>query len=350
MPVLDAMTREGFSAEVSAVVPTVTNVNNVSICCATWPDEHGITGNSYFDPVQGEATYMESAAFLLAPTIFELGQRHGVSSALLTAKRKTVELLGRGAEVAITAEEPPSHLVERFGPAPHIYSSEINHWLWSVAVDLLERRPDLGLIYVHTTDYPMHMWPASAAESRAHLAEIDRLIGEAKDRAPDAAFFVTADHGMNSKSLCWDLTRACQARGKPIRFSLSAEKDRYVRHHRTFGGTAWVWLRSPTDERAVSELIANLPGVELVLPRDEAARRFRLKADRIGDLVVLGDWDTVFGELETESEDLPDSYRSHGSLHEQQVPLVIWNYRGEHRQVVKANADLLAPIAAAWRE
>lgn len=51
--------------------------------------------------------------------------------------------------------------------------------------------------------------------------------------------------------------------------------------------------------------------------------------ERIGELVVLGDKDTVFGELVEESEQLEASYRSHGSLHESEVPLIIYNYRGD---------------------
>ena len=48
-------------------------------------------------------------------------------------------------------------------------------------------------------------------------------------------------------------------------------------------------------------------------------------ASRIGDLVVLGDRGTVFGDLDSESEALPAEYRAHGSLHEAEVPLVIYN-------------------------
>ena len=62
-----------------------------------------------------------------------------------------------------------------------------------------------------------------------------------------------------------------------------------------------------------------------MLTRSEAGRRFHLMTSRIGDLVVLGNRDTVFGELDSESESLPDEYRAHGSLHEVEVPLVIYN-------------------------
>ena len=54
--------------------------------------------------------------------------------------------------------------------AEHL-SREINYWLWEVAIDILKHRPDIGLLYVHTTDYPMHTWVREAAESKEHLAE-----------------------------------------------------------------------------------------------------------------------------------------------------------------------------------
>jgi phosphonoacetate hydrolase len=82
--------------------------------------------------------------------------------------------------------------------------------------------------------------------------------------APDAAFYITADHGMSYKRRCWDLQRACRERGLELRFALSAEKDRYVKHHRTFGGAAWVWLRSADEALQAMEMIAALEGVEAV--------------------------------------------------------------------------------------
>src|SRR5262249_18251798 len=151
-------------------------------------------------------------------------------------------LLSRGTDLAIAAEAPSAEEARHYGPPPPIYSSEINEWLWKVALDLLKNRPDLRLIYIHTTDYPMHMWPPEATESQQHLARGDALVGQAVAAAPDAGFLITADHGLNAKSRCWNLAKACENRGLSLRFALSAERDRYVQHHRTFGGTAWVWL------------------------------------------------------------------------------------------------------------
>lgn len=350
MPRLAALGAQGTHQNVSAMLPTVTNANNVSIACAAFPDEHGITGNSYLEESTGAAQYMEDGASILIPTLFQRAQGIGIPTALLTAKVKTINLLAAGATVAVAAERPEPDVVKRHGPAPDIYSAEINQWLFKVAIDLLEHRPDLELVYVHTTDYPMHAWRPHDERSIAHLDRLDELIAEALQPG-DIALYATADHGMNDKSRCWDLAKACANRGTPVRFALSAERDRYVRHHRTFGGTAWVWLNAAVDRDDVTATIGALPGVEQVLGRDEAARRFRLFPERIGDLVVLGDESTVFGELDGEEmERLEDGYRSHGSLHERAVPLITYNTALPEPESRAFNAELLTPIRAAFHE
>jgi len=325
MPTLARWKRAGISLRVQDTMPSVTNTNNASICCGLWPDWHGITGNSYFDERTGREEYMETADLLMAPTLFQRAQKVGVKSGLLSSKKKTTTLLSAGADTILAAETPPRDWVKRLGPAPDIYSREINYWLMTAAVDLLKTRPDLGCMYIHTTDYPMHSWPPEAKESKEHLTRLDQLLGEAAAAAPDAAFLLTADHGMNHKSRCWDLEKVCAGRGTPIRIAISVDRDKYVKHHLGYGGVAWVYCKTSRDVDRVARILSGIDGVESVLTRSEAARRFHLMASRIGDLVVLGDQTTVFGELDAESEPLPPAYRAHGSLHEVDVPLVIYN-------------------------
>ena len=67
-----------------------------------------------------------------------------------------------------------------------------------------------------------------------------------------------------------------------------------------------------------------------------------------GDLVVLGDKDTVFGSLNTSMEVLPATYRSHGSLHELSVPIVVHNCpAAPERSFYKNNLDLARWLYAA---
>jgi phosphonoacetate hydrolase len=329
MPTLARWQRSGISKIAKGGMPAVTNTNNSSICTGVWPAEHGITGNSYFDERTGKEAYMEDSSLLLAPTLFERAAQRGVKSALLSSKKKTTTLLRRGADFVLTPELPPDDWVKRLGPAPAIYSREINYWLLQVAIDLLKTRKDLGCLYVHTTDYPMHTWPPEAPESKEHLARLDSLFAEAEHAAPDAAFFLTADHGVHHKTRVWDLEKACANRGLTLRAAISAERDAYLQHHGGFGGTSWVYLQNASDEARAASILAALPGVELVLSRSEAAARFHLMPSRIGQLAVFGDLDTVFGELDGEEiRELPLAYRSHGSLHETDTPLVIHNADG----------------------
>src|SRR5438552_9857001 len=325
MPVLQHWKRSGIYKQVSGMMPSVTNINNASICCGVWPEEHGITGNSYFDERRGEEDYMESPELLLAPTLFERAARRGVKSALLSSKAKTVTFLLRGAEIVLTAEEPTAEWVQRLGLAPSIYSSEINYWLLRAAIDILKNRPDIACLYIHTTDYPMHMWAPEAPESKEHLARLDEFFGEAMHAAPDAAFLVTADHGMNAKTRCYDLEKVCARRGVPLRKAFSAGRDRYVKHNRGCSGAAYVYLKSPQDADRVRGILTELKGCERVLTREAAAHEYRLMASRIGDLVVWGDKDTVFGEMDNELENFSSGLRSHGSEHERNIPLLIYH-------------------------
>src|SRR5438477_6082782 len=272
MPVLARWREAGLFARVSGMMPSVTNTNNASICCGVWPERHGVSGNSYLDERTGREEYLESAGLLLAPTLFQRAQKAGVRSALLSAKKKTTTLLAAGAELTLAAEEPTAAFVKRLGPAPGIYSREINYWLLTAAIDLLKTRRDLGCLYVHTTDYPMHMWPPETRESKEHLSRLDELLGEAAAAAPDAAFLLTADHGMNHKTRCHDLEKTCARRGAPIRIAISAERDKYVKHHRGYGGTSWVYCRRTREIDATAKAPARLGGVEAVLTRSEAAR------------------------------------------------------------------------------
>jgi phosphonoacetate hydrolase len=325
MPVLTSWQKRGIGKIVNGVMPSVTNANNTSICCGVWPEKHGITANFYLEETTGREEYMETADLVLAPTLFERARSAGVTSALLSSKKKTITLLPRGASIVLSAEIPTPEWTGRLGKAPDIYSAEINHWLLKAALWILRNQPEVGVLYIHTTDYPMHMWPPEAEPSRRHLAGLDALLGECAAAAPDAAILLTADHGMHHKTRCWDLMKACAARGVTLRTAISAEQDKYLKHHSGYGGTSWVYLKSNRDSDRAAAVIEKLPGVQKVLTRTEAARRFLLMPSRIGELVVLGDRDTVFGGLDSEVVNLPEEYRSHGGLSEAKVPLVIHN-------------------------
>ncbi len=71
--------------------------------------------------------------------------------------------------------------------------------------------------------------------------------------------------GMHHKSHCGDIEKACRARGVPIWAAISAEQGKCLKHHRGFGGTPWVYLKSTRDADRAAEAIATLAGVLRVL-------------------------------------------------------------------------------------
>jgi phosphonoacetate hydrolase len=246
----------------------------------------------------------------------------------LTAKKKSKELFAHDVDLAIAAEDLSPEDKDKYGEAAGVYSREINYWLWNTAERLLHEDGDIGLVYVHITDYPMHMWPPEHPGSREHLRTIDGILARIIAANPDVAVFATADHGMNFKTRCWDLTRVLSEKKMTAKFVLSPERDYYIKHHRNFTGCAWLWLSSETDREETRAIVMNLKGVETVLDSQDVARAFNLDESVMGDLVVFGDRDTMFGDMETAYEDLPPEYRAHGSLYETDLPLIIWNYRG----------------------
>jgi len=158
---------------------------------------------------------------------------------------------------------------------------------------------------------------------------MDSCIAELHKTAPDAAILITADHGMNHKTQAWDLFQACADAQTPVKIVISPEKDKYVKHHKGLGGAAYVYLLKSADAANVKKTLLGLKGIDEVLTKSEAAERYHLMPGRIGDFMVLGDINTVFGQLNGVAyEKEPDNYRSHGSTYEAHVPLFVYNAKG----------------------
>jgi phosphonoacetate hydrolase len=329
MPALKNWARNGFHKRIRAVMPSVTNTNMAGVCCGVYADEHGITGNSYWDADTDQERFMSDGNLLTAATLFQRAARFGVRSVLVSAKQKSVSLFKQGTTLAIGSQDPPAEILEKYGKPPDIYSADVNYWVWKVATDLIKTQPKIGLLFVHTTDYPMHKFAPESGESRAHLRKIDDCLAEAAAADPDLAFFIAPDHGLNSKTTVLNLNKTLTRNGAGVKIVMSSERDQYPKHHSGFGGTSFVYLKSPADADKVIKVLRDVQEIEEILPRDEAARKYRLNPHRIGDLWVTARKDIVFGHSEGEREPLARDYRSHGSSHEQDVPCFIYRYAGK---------------------
>jgi len=319
IPNLRRMMREGMYREGRSMMPSVTNVNNASIATMTFPREHGITANYYYDRVTKRATYMESRDFLLRPTIFEKARKLGYRTAFVSSKDKLRDLIGRGADLSASAEQAPAELQAIVGPKADVYSAELNYWSLRCARNLL--RSGFNFLFLSTTDYMMHTYAPEEAASQEHMHQVDRLLGELAGDHSSIEIYLTADHGMNAKTTGVDLTRLLAREG--IRaVTVSVAKDRYVKHHKTLGGASYVYVENPKALERAAALLRQHSSAEEVLSNTEATARFQLKSDRIGDLMVLARESSVYGELENIEEEI--KIRSHGSLHETKVPILCY--------------------------
>ncbi|MFJ5282841.1 hypothetical protein ACIP66_03160 [Pseudomonas sp. NPDC088429] len=95
-------------------------------------------------------------------------------------------------------------------------------------------------------------------------------------------------------------------------------------HHGALGSYATVYLRNSVEQADVIAFLTGITGIECVLTRAQAADRFELPEDRIGDLIVLAERLTVLGTAAEEHDlsGLVVPLRSHGGVSEQKVPLI----------------------------
>jgi phosphonoacetate hydrolase len=213
-------------------------------------------------------------------------------------------------------------------PVPSVYSAELSEFVFAAGVKLLEReRPDV--MYLSTTDYVQHKAAPGVRAANDFYAMMDGYLGRLD--ALGATVVLTADHGMNAKTDAFGrpnivflqdiLDRALGAGTTRVILPIT---DPYVVHHGALGSFATVYLSSPVAASDAAVRIAALPGIELVLAREEACARFELPPDRVGDLVVIAERLTVIG-TSRERHDLSGldaPLRSHGGISEQQVPLI----------------------------
>lgn len=317
-PTWNQIADAGTESICEGALPSLTNVNNISIVTGDFPIEHGITGNSYYDTETKEEVYLTDPAALRRPTLLRKRAEAGESVAALVAKEKLRELVSAGCDIVASAEEPPNWLEDAIGPAPDIYSGEASAWILDAGAHLLRIR-DLDTLYVSTTDVVPHKHAPGTNAADEWVQSLDKRLIQLYDRSD--ALLATADHGMNQKTTCVDLNTALAEEGYNAGV-LRLIRDRHTYHHQNLGGAAYVYL-DENERASVADIswLNEIEGVEAVVPRAIAADRFRLPPDRVGDAVVLGDERTVFGPTESGVHDEVD-LRSHGSLHETVVPYV----------------------------
>lgn len=341
LPTMKSFVEAGFVAIADCSIPSTTNTNNTSIVTGVPPAVHGINGNYYLDAATGKEIMITDASLLRCETILGALSRAGAATAVVTAKDKLLKVLAykttgikfssERARAANLGENGIDNVEELVGRAqPEQYSADLSLFVLDAGVKILSRfRPDL--MYLSTSDYVQHKHAPGEAEADDYHRAVDALIG--KLAALGATVAITADHGMNDKSAPAGTPNVIYLEDElNSRFGAGTVRvicpiaDPFVRHHGALGSFVRVYLRRPGDLAAMAAFSRTLPGIELVLDKEQVCRRYDLPIDREGDFAVFGDRHTVIG-ARREEHDLSQlaghRLRSHGGLAEQKVPFLL---------------------------
>jgi len=337
-PFLASLKTAGTCLTADCVVPSFTNPNNLSIVTGVLPSVHGICGNYFWDRDADAEVMMNDAKYLRTGTILAAFSQAGASVAVITAKDKLRSLLGdRMKGICFSAEKSDQVTVEGNGvadvlelvgmPLPSVYSAALSELVFAAGCKLMAReRPDI--MYLSTTDYVQHKAAPGTGTANAFYAMMDGYLAEL-DRL-GCSIVVTADHGMNAKTDAFGRPNVIYLQdaldgwfGAGSTRVILPITDPYVVHHGALGSFATAYVSDGQLARA-AERIAALPGIELVLSREDGCARFGLPPDRVGDLIIVSERLSVIGTSASRHDlsglDVP--LRSHGGVSEQRVPLI----------------------------
>lgn len=340
MPWLKRTLALGSGLTADCVVPSFTNPNNLSIVTGVPPSVHGICGNYLYDVTTGTEVMMNDPKWLRAPTLLAALTDAGMSVAVLTAKDKLRTLLGHKMKgICFSAEKADQVSMAQNGienvlaltglPLPSVYSADLSEFVFAAGVKIMQTiKPDV--MYLSTTDYVQHKHAPGTEGANAFYRMLDGYLGQLD--AMGCVTALTADHGMNAKVAMDGTPDVIYLQdwfdnwlGKTLARVILPITDPYVVHHGALGSFATVYLPDGADVDAACKRLAALKGMELVLPRAQAAEHFELPADRIGDLVAVSERFTVIGTSAARHDltALEVPLRSHGGISEQRVPLIL---------------------------
>lgn len=340
MPWLKQALALGTGLVADCVVPSFTNPNNLSIVTGAPPSVHGICGNYLYDMASNTEVMMNDPKWLRAPTLLAALADAGKTVAVITAKDKLRRLLGHKMKgICFSSEKADQVTLEENGianvlglvgkPVPSVYSAELSEFVFAAGVKLMQtRRPDV--MYLSTTDYVQHKHAPGTDGANTFYTMMDGYLAQLD--AMGCVIALTADHGMNAKVAMDGTPDVIYLQdwfdaqlGASVARVILPITDPYVVHHGALGSFATVYLPAGSDVDGLCATLSRRQGMEAVLTREQAAERFELPADRIGDIVCVSERFTVIGTSASRHDlsGLDAPLRSHGGISEQRVPLIV---------------------------
>ncbi|MDP5274424.1 alkaline phosphatase family protein [Chengkuizengella axinellae] len=332
--------KRGFHKMIKSALPSVTNVNHATILTGSFPIEHQVAGNYFYNPETGEHGYIQGKGFLNKETILDFYASRGASTGLFVVKGKVQEVFGENVTFGLNAEKTDPEMIHHLGmemPPETVSKPEANNWIMEACYKLLEKEnPDL--VYCTTNDYTMHNYEPDTDVAKKQMEVLDYWIGKMLELDPEREIYITADHGMQSKTLLVDLQKKLDKTPFDT-FCMLPLKDRYLENHRYQEGSAiYIFAKDKSQTEDLLEHLKTYDFVESIYTKEEAVKELLLPPDPIGDIVIFSTREVAFGELE--DEELEVNVRTHGSKFEQDVPILAVNAR-RPKEDYEFNCDIV---------
>jgi len=242
-PNISKIANEGESAKMEPVFPAVTCTVQASILSGTYPNQHGIIGNGYYDRTNHNISFWEQSSDLVqTPRIWDILQKNKTknnycynnnvsSSAFKTAVLFWQNTMYSKADVVVTPR--PLHLdngivmwcyskpvgyydqqlkgkfgefnlATYWGPFASYKSSE---WITQATIYTLEKhRPNLLFTYIPHVDYSAQRFGKHSSQVRDDLKNADSIVESIVQKTVDLGikdetqFIILSEYGFNDVS------------------------------------------------------------------------------------------------------------------------------------------------------
>lgn len=284
-----------YDLDGKTIYPSHTCNAHTSLMTGTYPDQHGVIGNVYYDQNERVSQKNIYAELIGQKTLFEIAREHGKKTAIVSGKKNMLTLFEKGCDIQATMTAHPDYIKE----APQLDDSENNDqyydyhiktttWVFEALKSELEKEnPHLTLVNIQSADSIGHRFGPDSSEVEQAVKLIDQEIGklfsfmQKSDMLSDTAVMILADHGMSPVS-----------KAIPINVLMNNNFDQAAVV--VDGRNAYVWLNGD-DAAAVTTFFEAQEGVAQIISKGSTeAQALRVDCDRCPDLILNSEPDYLF--------------------------------------------------------
>lgn len=322
-PFLAEYIKNAYVSRIKPHLPAVTTSMQTTYLTGSWPSQHGIVGNGWYDRTDSEVKFWKQSNKLVqGESVWDVAKRmdptftcaqlfwwynmYGGADYSVTPRpnyladgRKMPDCYSHPATLRdeLQAEFGQFPLFSFWGPGANIASSE---WIANAAMYVEEKySPTLSLVYLPHLDYCQQKFGPDPDRIGKELREIDalaeRLVGFYEDKG--ANVLLLSEYGIVPVSRPIHVNRMLREAGLlAVRverglelLDAGASQAFAVADHQI----AHIYTQNDQVKQKVTELLKGEEGIAMLLDSDEK-KQYHIDHERAGDIVAVAESDSWF--------------------------------------------------------